>query len=111
MITLLRRIVTFHGPLRLSHRANDGRSSMTAPIDQIAPSRKQTVGGYAFDTGSTSVPSRLFGYAPIPGNHSKRTFPNSLQNGGFVSTTSPPSPTATIAQKKPLDMRAKVPSA
>jgi len=34
---------------------------MTAPIDQIAPSRKQTVGGYAFETSSTSVPSRLFG--------------------------------------------------
>ena len=45
MITLLRRIVTFQGPVRSSHRPSIGRSSMTAPIDQIAPNRKQTVGG------------------------------------------------------------------
>ena len=70
MITPLTAIVNFHGLGRCSHRCNAGRSSIAAPIDQTPASRKQTVGGYAFDTRSTSVPSRLFGYVPMPGNHS-----------------------------------------
>jgi len=55
------KIVAFHGPRRSSHPATRSRNSITAPIDQIPPSRKHTVGGYAFEISSTSVPSRLFG--------------------------------------------------
>ena len=61
MITPLTAIVAFHGRRPCSHRCSAGRSSITAPIVQMPPSRKHTVGGYAFDTRSTSVPSRLFG--------------------------------------------------
>jgi hypothetical protein len=34
---------------------------MAAPIVQIPPSMKQTVGGNALEMGSMSVPSKLFG--------------------------------------------------
>ena len=61
MITLFRKIATFHGPGRSSHLDSAGRSSITAPIDQMSASRKHTVGGYAFEISpGTSVPSRLF---------------------------------------------------
>ncbi len=61
MITPFTAIVATQARGRCTHRLSRGRSNMTAPIDQMPPSRKQSVGGYAFDTSSTSVPSRLFG--------------------------------------------------
>ena len=61
MITALTAMVAFHGRRRCNHRCRYGRASITAPIVQMPPSRKHTVGGYAFDTASTSVPRRLFG--------------------------------------------------
>ena len=45
MITPFRKIVAFQGRGRCSQGVSVGRRSMTAPIDQISASRKQTVGG------------------------------------------------------------------
>ena len=72
---------------------------------------KHTVGGYALETRSTSVPSRLFGQYPMPGNQVKRASPNNDQNGAVVSLISSPRPTATIDHHIALDARANVPSA
>ncbi len=44
-VTPFTAIVVFHGRERSSHRESFGRSSITAPIAQIPPRRKQTVGG------------------------------------------------------------------
>ena len=45
MITPFTAIVAAQALGRRSHRPSDGRSSIRAPIDQMPPSRKQTVGG------------------------------------------------------------------
>ena len=57
----LTTIVNARAGARCNHRSSRGCSNITAPIDQIPPKRKQSVGGYAFETRSTSVPRRLFG--------------------------------------------------